>query len=335
MLELIPVDSEEVRQAASGGRALPLEQTGVWARFAEAEGTPAWGSLILKEDGRPLAVVTLYRHEMGGIPYLWARRGPVWLREATPERERQFRELLADQIRLTSPEIRFVRLHATYAAADLQEPLRVIGYDRTVIIDGAGGDQAEALARLPKEGRRTVNRAIKKMAQMKGTIGVESPESFSEYYQLLVDTGRRDCFTPHPEAHYWNFLTLLGDNARLYVARVDGELAAWDLVGINGEVGSAFYGASSDLSRQAQAVPALDFEVARSLGEEGMVGLDLMGIHSPRTPELFGVGKYKMKFTVAPTDVPGLWDMPLKKYQYRGLRFAHRMKRRLSRASEL
>ncbi len=331
MLEIRRMSADEVRAATSGGKRPPLEQSSVWEGFSAAEGNPVWQHLGWMEDGKTVAVATFYCHEMTGAEFLWARRGPVWLKEATPQREQELRGTLGQYVNAAAPNISFVRMHATYSAPDLEEPMRAIGYDRTIVINGGGGDRSAALALLPKEGRRTVNRAAKKMAQMGGIITRESPGDFGVYYELLCETAKRDGFTPHPKTHYERFLDLPGDAGRLYVARVDGQLAAWDLVGVNGQIGSAFYGASSQLSREAQAVPALDFEIACLLGEEGMDGLDLMGIHSPRTPSLFDVGKYKVKFAVSPIDVPGLWDLPTKPWKYRALVAARDLKRAVLR----
>jgi hypothetical protein len=36
-----------------------------------------------------------------------------------------------------------------------------------------------------------------------------------------------------------------------------------------------------------------------------------MGSHSPRVPELYGVGRYKQRFARFSTDVDGAWDMPV------------------------
>ena len=44
-----------------------------------------------------------------------------------------------------------------------------------------------------------------------------------------------------------------------------------------------------------------------------------MGAHSPRCPDLYSVGKYKSAFATHFTDVPGGWDMPIKKSTYRAM----------------
>lgn len=322
MLQIQRVDAERIRVATSGGAPLPLEQSPAWEPFAAAQGTPLWGRFLWTEDGKDIAVATFFEARKRGMRYLQARGGPHWLKEATPQREKELRQALAQYLKANRLPFIFVRLEATYEAVDLARPFSVISYDRTVIIDGGDGQRDVALNSLPKDGKRLVNRAQKKMTQMDGEIVEEtglSRQEFQEHYALLEETALRDDFRPHPFDHYWQFLDELGpQHGRLFSARVGGKLAAWDLVGVGGACGKAFYGASSDLSRRAQAVPALDFEVACRLGEEGKTGLDLMGIHSPRTPELFRVGKYKLQFAHHYQDVPAIWDFPLQKAIYQG-----------------
>ena len=79
------------------------------------------------------------------------------------------------------------------------------------------------------------------------------------------------------------------------------------------------------------AMPELDVQCAIILGPELDVngGIDLMGIHSPRVPELFTVGKYKLSFAQGYTDVPGAWDLPLRPRLYAGLRNLLSIKRAL------
>lgn len=329
MLEIHQTTAEEMRQIGSGTNGkVPLEQCHAWENFAEAMEQPLWRHLKWLDDGKPVAIAVFYEYEAGGIKYLWTRRGPVWLKDPSPEREAEALRVLADYVRANYRQAAFVRLHSWYAHPQLREPFRVVGYDRTVIIDGAKGDRAAAQANLPKSGRRVISRAQRRFTEAGGIIAEETgltKKEFGEFYELLALTGKRDGFVPHQPAYYWTMLQSMGsDFARLFSARVNGELACWDLVGVCGKNATAFYGASSALSREVQAAPLLDFEVACRMAEEGRGGLDLMGIHSPRTPSLFDVGRYKLQFAENYTDVAGLWDLPLKPMVYRGIQTAVR-----------
>ncbi len=330
------MDAEEMRVAIAGATNVPLEQMGVWEEFSTREGNPIWRRLAWKEDDKIVAAIALYEHQAKGLPYLWARNGPVWLKQPTPGREREAFIALSNYLRKEAKSAVFARLHAWYKQAELKEPFRVITYDRTVVIDGARGDREAALALLPSSGRRVIRRARKQFTAHGGVIQEETGltrEQFREFYALLEETAKRDGFVPHEFEHYWNMLESLGpDTARLFSLRIDDELACWDLVGVHGKTATAYYGATSQLARSTQTAPLLDFEVACMLAEEGIAGLDLMGIHSPRVPELYDVGRYKLQFAPTHKETAGLWDLPLKPALYGAALTAYNARNMLSAA---
>lgn len=330
MLKLQVIEAEELRRAVSGADSLPIEQSRAWEKLSAAEGNKCWRRFKWTENGKTRAVATFYQYEVRGIGFLWARRGPVWLKTPTPGDEAELRQTPKEYVRRYSPKTYFIRFHAWYSSPELHKAFQVIDYDRTVIIDGAEGNPDEALSLLPKNGQRLLRRAQKKVKEV-GALVVEetglSSSEFDEYYAILEQTALRDGFTPHEKAHYWRFLNELGpEHARLFAVRVDGELACWDIIGINGNNASIFYGATTDLARSVNAAAFLDFEVACLLAKEGAKGADLMGIHSPATPELYGVGRYKLQFASHYTDVPGVWDFPVKSVQYRAIDYALSMR---------
>ena len=317
MLEVHSVSAEDLRQVQSGlvGRT-PLEQAEPWEGFAAVMGSPLRFRLLISEDGKPLAFVSLYSHELRGAKFLWARRGPVWLKQPPPEREESALLAIKRYVTAEDPEIVFIRLHSWYVHPFLRTPIRVLGYDRTALINGARGNRQAALDAMPSAGRKLVRRSQTLFGEAGGVIAEETgltQEEFHEYYKLLEETALRDCFTPHEENYYWQLLVQLGpEHARLFGARIDGDLVCWDLVIAYRKNVGAFFGASSDSSRQTKATVLLDFEVACMLAEEGMCDLDLMGVHSPMVPSLYSVGRYKLQFVQNYTNVPGLWEFPLR-----------------------
>lgn len=333
-MKIQAVTAEEMRIAISGGRGVPLEQTPAWQKLSELEGNPVWRHLVWVDGDKTIGGATLYRYELRGLTFLWARGGPVWLKPPTPNKEAEALKSLRSYLRHNCKQAVFARVHANYWHAELVHPFRVIPFDRTVLIDGAKGNREKALQVLPSSGKRTVKRALRQFEQNEGLIQEEtglSREQFAEFYSILQETAARDGFTPHPEEYYWRFLTQLGpDHARLFALRLEGELVAWDLVGVSGKSATAFYGATSSRARSTQTSPLLDFEVACLLGEEGIPGLDLMGIHSPRVPQLYDVGRYKLQFSGDPVEVAGLWDLPLRSWLYRRLVSAYQLRKRVN-----
>ncbi len=335
---LVRLDARQMRLAI-GGTPAPLEQTEPWEAFERSQGRPLFGRYAYVCDSRNVAVVALYVHRIAGKRFLWAKHGPVWLSEQTPEREAELRRLLVAEARRRDRNIAFIRMHARFHARDTLPLLSSITYDRTFVIDLRPRTPEAIRAAMPKDGRRGVRRAERVAREAGCTISEETGldrEEFEKVYQVLVATAQRDGFRPHPSQVYWDMLTSLGpEHARLFVLRRDGVPHCWDLVTVSGKAAVAYYGASSNESRTFRGAEALDWDVACRLAAEGMWGLDLMGAESTRVPELYSVGRYKRRFAQHPTEVDGAWDVPVRPVLYRALvkarRARHAARRRLGR----
>ena len=323
------VDGREMRLAV-GNSPFPVEQTEAWERFEEAMGRPLWGRYLYEDEGKPVAAIALYRYEMGGQTFLWAKHGPVWLKEQSPEREAHLRRLLRSVVKERDRSVRFIRMHARYRDTDLRELLSTITYDRTYVIDLVPKTPEKMAAVMPKDGRRAVKRAERVAREAGCTISDEtglSREEFDKVYEVLRETAERDGFKPHDAEVYWTMLTSLGeDNARLFVLRKDGVPHAWDLILTSGKDAVAYYGASSNESRTFRGAEALDWWAACTLAQEGYRGLDLMGAGSTRVPSLYTVGQYKKRYAQHVTEVDGAWDVPVSRVIYSGMSAAKRLR---------
>ena len=323
------VDGREMRLAV-GNSPFPVEQTEAWERFEEAMGRPLWGRYLYEDGGKPVAAIALYRYEMGGQTFLWAKHGPVWLKEQSPEREAHLRRLLRLVVKERDRSVRFIRMHARYGDTDLRELLSTITYDRTYVIDLVPKTPEKMAAVMPKDGRRAVKRAERVAREAGCTISDEtglSREEFDKVYEVLRETAERDGFKPHDAEVYWTMLTALGEkNARLFVLRKDGVPHAWDLILTSGKDAVAYYGASSNESRTFRGAEALDWWAACTLAQEGYRGLDLMGAGSTRVPSLYTVGQYKKRYAQHVTEVDGAWDVPVSRVIYSGMSAAKRLR---------
>lgn len=336
-IKVRPLEPLEFKRALAGVRPIPIEQSEHWQRLDDASPDRRhWGRLVAEEDGKPVAYVSFAAFENKGLRYLWARSGPIWVKEQSPQREAGVRQALVDYVRRIDPKVVFLRLHARYRAEDLHEPLQIITYDRTVIIPLAPRSEEEILATMPKDGQRSIRRALKRTEG----LGVEFREDtgltrqeFAEFYAVLQETAQRDGFNSHPAEYYWRMLSAIGpDNARLFSLRLDGQVVCWDLVLVNDKQAVAFFGASSAQGRKNMCPDALDWLVCRQLAAEGVESFDLMGIDSPRVPELYSVGRYKRKFTHVPADVDGAWDVAVRPRLYAGLKGALAVRRGVKQA---
>jgi len=318
---LRPVDDTTYARLAAGV-PLPIEQAPVWATFdAVVEGRSHWGRLAFRdEDGTPAAVVSFaLQRGPGGFRYLWAKNGPVWLVEPTPDRERALRDHLVQRLRQVDPRLVFVRLHAMHEAPDLRPVLQGITYDRTVVVD-LDRSEDDIFAAMKQQGRRAIRKALKDDSL---TVAEETgldEAAFAELYDVFVETGEREGFGPHPARRYLDMLRTLGpEHARVFVTRREGRVLAWALVLVND--GAALYsvGASNAEARGAYAADLLHWHVIRTLAAEGVRSYDLAGAGSDRFPGLSGLTQFKTKFEKELTEVPPAWDLPLHPRGYDGL----------------
>ncbi|WP_067780772.1 lipid II:glycine glycyltransferase FemX [Actinomyces vulturis] len=309
------IDGHEMRLASGGGRELPVEQTQAWDNFDRAMGREPWGRYVYEDNGKPVAVIALTEYTIGGQKFLWAKHGPVWLKEQSPEREAHLRRLLVNEVRSLQPEVAFIRMHARYSAPDCHELLNSLTYDRTYVIDLRPKTPEAIAAAMPKDGRRAVKRAARVAEEAGCSLSDESDisrEDFDAIYGVMLETAERDGFTPHPIETYWNMLQSLGrEHARLFVLRYEGQPHVWVLCVTSGVQSVAYYGASTYESRKFRGAEALDWYCACVLAEEGYEGYDLMGAGSTRVPELYSVGQYKKRYAQHVTEVDGAWDVPV------------------------
>ncbi|MDI9588731.1 MAG: lipid II:glycine glycyltransferase FemX [Gleimia sp.] len=313
--KLTQISAEEMRIAAAGVRPLPVEQSRVWDAFDERCGRQVFGRYAFTMNDRTIALISLTEFSIRGVKFLWAKKGPVWLRSQSPANELALRKALIAEVKKRDPKVVFIRLHAKYSAPDLRELLQTMSFDRTVLVNTGGGDQDAILETMPKDGRRSVRRSIKRMieggARAKDLTGL-TREEFTPIYQVICETADRDGFHAHPEEVYWNMLDALGpEHARLFGVEYEGEIVAWVLVLVNDRKAYAYYGAHSLKAREVLASEYLDFWAAKRLGEDGVETLDLMGVDSTRCPELYDLGIYKRRFAKDDVEVDGAWDLPV------------------------
>ena len=170
-------------------------------------------------------------------------------------------------------------------------------------IDLTGRTPEKIAAAMPKDGRRGVKRA-ERVAKEAGVVikdetGMDRA-TFDEVYRVLEETSERDGFTPHSADVYWTMLTTLGEQARMYVARLDGRPVAWVLVTVNGISSVAYYGASTTADRATRAAEHRLVLPACDLAAKGYKGYDFMGAGSTRVPRAIQRGHVQEAFRPAP-----------------------------------
>ena len=185
---------ELLAEAEKAGITLPIEQTKVWSGFqADIDGRTPWGDYLIKRDGELVAVISFIDFETHGYHYLRSMHGPAWVAKPTEAEEREVVDAIVDTVKKADKSIAFLRID-TWFADGTEKVLSTVPYDQTVVIDITGGDD-EILARMKRRGRRDVRKSLRECPAEVADETDKALTDFSEYYDVMVETGQRDGFT--------------------------------------------------------------------------------------------------------------------------------------------
>ncbi|MEE1296479.1 MAG: GNAT family N-acetyltransferase [Bifidobacterium sp.] len=332
MIEIERVTPEAMeREAEANGIELPIEQTSVWADFqAGVAGRAPWGSLLIRDNGQLVAVISLIDMETHGYHYLRSVHGPAWKTKPSAQLERQAVKALADFVRTHDRKIVFMRID-TWDDQGTYPVLSTVPYNETVILDVTGGDDA-ILGRMKRRGRRDVRKALRECPATVANETEQAVKDFRPYYAVMVDTARRDGFTSAPMSDYTDMIKDLGpEHCRVYAARIDGKVVAWSIVTTNHKTGVYYYASMLTEVKRQHVPDMLLYSVACDLGKDGFEKLDLMGISNDFAPSLKGLNEFKTKFTEGTVTIAAGRDIPIKKAFYHALRLLQDARKALRR----
>ncbi|NMM92978.1 lipid II:glycine glycyltransferase FemX [Bifidobacterium oedipodis] len=335
MITLEKVDSATLeREAAAAGIELPIEQTGVWSAFqADIEGRTPWGDFLIRRDGELIAVISLIDFETHGYHYLRSMHGPAWVTKPSESDEREVLDALVSTVRAQSHNVVFLRVD-TWTTAGTKPVLSTVPYDLTVVIDVTGGDEA-ILGRMKRRGRRDVRKALRECPAEVADETSAALADFSEYYDVMVETGKRDGFTPAPMSDYADMIRALGaDHCRVFAARIENRVVAWSIVTVNGTHAVRYYAGMRNEVMRLHVTDKLLYSECCILGSQGITAYDLMGIGSDFAPSLKGLNEFKTKFTEEITPVAPARDVPVKKGFYTALTLLQALRRKLRSSSK-
>lgn len=314
-MDIREITLAELEQEAEEHKVLlPIEQTEIWAKYqATISGRTPWGALAASVAGTDVCVCAFFDFETHGYHYLNATHGPIWFKEPSESDEEELAQALASYLHKHDRKQVFIRMALWHEIAESHHALSTVPYDHTVVIDLSGGDEA-ILSRMKPRGRRDVRKALRESPAVCADETEAATASFAEYYQVMVETGRRDGFSPAPISDYEDMIRLLGpEHCRVYAGRVDGKVATWSIVTISGERAVRYYGASlNEYMRQHVTDKLVYFECCDLAANKGIGSYDMMGIGSEFAPSLMGLNEFKCKFTKDTCEVAPSRDIPVR-----------------------
>lgn len=195
---------------------------------------------------------------------------------------------------------------------------------RTTLILDIARSEDELLNQMKPKTRYNLKLAAKKNLGVKivsSLSGEEEKKNFSYFYQLLLETSRRDKFFLHPKEHYQKLLE--SALAKLFLAYYEGKVVGGIMVGFFGKTAVYLHGASSFEKRNLMAPYFLQWQAIKFAKSANFLNYDFGGIKSEkissRSQENWaGLTRFKNGFVpnIAPTEFLGLWEYNLRPLTY-------------------
>jgi lipid II:glycine glycyltransferase (peptidoglycan interpeptide bridge formation enzyme) len=165
------------------------------------------------------------------------------------------------------------------------------------------GSESDWLERMKQKTRYNIKLAIKKGIQ------IEETDDISTFYQLMLDTSKRDNFGVHSKKYYQLVFDLFSPSNKvaLLIAKYEQTPLAGLMIFRSGDRSWYFYGASNNLERNRMPTYLLQFEAMKWAKSQGCTSYDLWGIpddeveilerdFNSRSDGLWGVYRFKRGF---------------------------------------
>lgn len=189
------------------------------------------------------------------------------------------------------------------------------------------GTTDEILAGMKQKGRYNI-----KIAQ-KNNIQVKKSDNIIEFYQMFLETAKRDGFSIRPKDYFENMLEILSGQgyAELLVAYYQNKPVAAEIISYYDGVASYLYGASANEHRNLMAPYLLHFEAMKRAKEKGCKVYDLLAVAPPDEEESHhkyaGISRFKRQFGGETICLVGSYDLVFKPFWYKIFKIAEKMRR--------
>lgn len=192
------------------------------------------------------------------------------------------------------------------------------------IID-IGQSEEEIMAQMKEKGRYNI-----RVAQKHGVV-IEKSTNIEDFYQIFLQTAKRDGFEIRPQKYFEKLLEILGQNefAELLVARYNNKTIAAEIVTYFDETASYLYGASSNEDRQVMAPYLLHWQAMKNAKERGCKYYDLLAVNpeGDENHKFAGIGRFKRQFGGKTVQIVGGYDLVFQPFYYKLFKFAEKIRR--------
>ncbi|MDR0930264.1 MAG: peptidoglycan bridge formation glycyltransferase FemA/FemB family protein [Clostridiales bacterium] len=161
--------------------------------------------------------------------------------------------------------------------------------------DISGKDEEQTMAMFQSKTRYNIRVAIKNGVTV---VVSDSDDDLAKFHEIMQVTGARDRFVIRSLDYFKRLMEYLGDDARLYVARHNGEIIAGTIAINYGNKVWYLYGASDNRARNTMPNYLLQWEMMRWGIATHCDVYDFRGVSGDLTPDnpLYGLYRFKKGF---------------------------------------
>jgi len=298
--------------------AWPFLQSDKWAKVQEKSSQGVFLKVIYQED----KVVGFFLEIEKNIPffgkYLYLPRGPLvfgeyqgdFWQDFFSQRQADFSKKKVLFLRLEPSDTKFTDF--VFSNSSIAKKSKDIQPASTSFLDLSLSED-DLLTVMAQKTRYNI-----RLAEKRGVVISELKKDdqsyekhFSDFYNLISLTSKRDKFFIHSKEYYHNLVD--GEFIRLVEARKDGVLLASGLFSFYDKTVTYLHGASSNENRELMAPHLLQWEVIKMAKLGGYNYYDFYGVDDKKWP---GVSRFKKGFSGSIYNYPGTFDLVFKKTPY-------------------
>lgn len=323
-------DGFVAENAEDGG----LLQSWDWGDFQKKLNKKIWRIGIKNDSGELLTACFAFKDDLAlGKKTIEVYRGPIIAKSQEPRAKSILEKLLEELRKIAREEKAMVvridfgikkenSLHVTrYTLQELG--LRRAGRDiqpRSTLFLDLKKSKEEIMGGMKSKHRYNIRLADKRGVKVKISLG-NKEKDFSKFWHLIEDTSKRDNFSIHDKNYYSDLIE--NKNIKLYLAEYKNKMIAGAVVGCFGKVCVYMHGASDNEFRNVMAPYLLQWQGISDAKDNGFDCYDFGGLKSDKETSASqkgwdGITKFKKGFFPEGelAEYLGLWEMPVKKFQY-------------------
>jgi len=198
---------------------------------------------------------------------------------------------------------------------------RPIQPQKTIILDLAKSEE-ELLSTMHEKTRYNLRLAERR------EVEIACSGDFEKFWELLLETARRDRFRTHEKRYYEKLLAVKSENFsnELFFAEYQGKIIAAALINFyetgSHRIATYLYGASSREHKEVMAPHLLHWHIIRRAKKLGFLFYDLWGIDEKHWP---GLTRFKKGFGGKVVEYPAAVDIIYRPIEYFFYRFVRKI----------